>query len=118
MRTREVFTGGFLKAEDLGAASPVVTIDHYKVDKVGDDRKPILFFVGKDRPLVLNVTNANRITEIMGTDEMDDWVGKQIRLYVTKVDYQGQRVPAIRVESPKGQAAPPPPPPDDDDVPF
>jgi hypothetical protein len=73
---------------------------------VGDGEKPIITFVGKDKGLVLNKTNATMIVDSYG-DESDVWVGKEIELYPDKVNYQGQIVPCLRVRIP--QAAPPPP---------
>ncbi len=84
-----------------------------------------LFFVGKDKGLVLNKTNFNVIADITGEADSDDWPGKRITLYATKVDYQGRRVDAIRVDDPPKdedkprRAAPAPAPapePEHDDV--
>lgn len=91
-----------LRAEDIGTARPVVTIDRVGIEKVGDDEKPVLYFSGKDKGLVLNRTNSNTLIDLLGTPETDEWAGCRILLYVTKVDFQGKRVPAIRIE-----AAPP-----------
>lgn len=105
MRIGETFPSTYLKAAELGKARPVVTIREVVVEDIGDETKPILYFVGKEKGLVLNKTNANMITEILGTDETTDWIGKAIQLYVTKVDYQGRRVDAIRILEPQGGAA-------------
>jgi len=125
MRTGEAFPSKHLKAADLQGRRLSVVIDRVVVEDVGDDRKPVVYFKNKERGMALNVTNANMIAEITGTDEMDDWTGRAIVLYVAKVDYQGRRVDAIRVDYPPKTAAPLPPPPPvhsapltDDDIPF
>lgn len=138
MKTGEAFPSNYLKAADLNGRAVKVTIDSVTVEKIGDDRKPVLHFVGKDKGLVLNKTNSNRIEEATGTDEMDDWGGWTVTLYACKVDYQGKRVDAIRVDDRPGtvqgprqpaRAAAqraetypadeaPPPPIDDSDIPF
>lgn len=122
MKANEAFPSNYLKAADLGKARPVVTIAGIRSDKLGDDDRRILSFKGKDKEMVLNRTNWNMIAEITGQDDDDNWVGHQIQLYVARVDYQGKRVDAIRVDyPPKGHQAPPPPPPvedDDESVPF
>jgi len=99
-----------LKAEELGPGKHItVTIDRVEMEKVGDDQKPVMYFVGKQKGLALNKTNTNAITDILGTDESDDWTGHRISLYTTKVDYQGKRVLAIRVEeAPAAKVAPKP----------
>lgn len=121
--------GSYLKAEDIGTQQPVVAIDRVEMEKIGDETKPILYFVGKDKGFVLNRTNANMISDLLGTDETDDWYGKRVRLFVTKVEFQGRRVPAIRIKEAPAAAARPQPEPvapepegefqaTDDDIPF
>lgn len=130
MKMSGVFSS-HLKAEELGADKRVtVTIDSVKMEQLGDDKKPVLYFVGKDKGLVLNKTNTNALIDILGSDDSDDWTDKRVVLYTTKVDYQGKRVLAIRIdEAPRGTAAArparvPPPEPDAEemvdasDVPF
>lgn len=125
MKVSGAFPGNYLKADDLGPARPVLIIRQVEMEDIGDDHKPVVYFEHKEKGLVLNKTNANAIVEIAGTDEMDDWPGTTIRLYSTMVDFQGRRVPAIRVEKPPAAVVPkkaPKPDPieasDTDDVPF
>jgi hypothetical protein len=107
MKTGEAFPSNFLKASDLNGRAVKVTIESVTMEKVGEDRKPALHFVGKDKTLILNKTNSNRIEEATGTDEMDDWAGWTITLYSCKVDYQGKRVDAIRVDDRPGTSTAP-----------
>lgn len=100
MHINKAFPSSYLRAADLGDKTPTVTISDVKLEKVGEDQKLVVYFVGKDRGLVLNKTNANNIADILGSEDTDDWIDKKIRLIVAKVDYQGKRVPAIRVEVP------------------
>lgn len=124
MKASDIFPGKYLKAADLGSAEPVVTIKSVKMETLGDDTKPVLYFEGKERGIVLNKTNWNAITDITGEDDSDNWKGHKVKLFVAKVEFQGKRVPAIRIDDPKGgYRAPvaevtPEPPPDDDEIPF
>ncbi len=98
----------YLKADDIPDGRKVtVTIERVTVEKVGgDDQRPVVYFAGKQKGLVLNKTNANMIVEICGNDgETENWTGQRISLYSTKVDYAGKRVPAIRVDYPPQPAA-------------
>lgn len=104
MRMSEAFPSNYLKADDLKGRSVKVTIESVTMEKIGDDQKPVLHFVGKDKGLVLNKTNGNRIAEAVGSDETDDWENWTITLYACKVDYQGKRVDAIRVDDRPGTA--------------
>jgi hypothetical protein len=58
--------------------------------------KPIVFFQGAEKGLVLNKTNANTIAG-MYSPETSNWIGKQVTLFPTQVDFQGRQVAAIRV---------------------
>lgn len=131
MKIGEAFPSKWLKAADLGGRKIGVTIDSVEMANIGDDQdKLVVYFQGQTKGFVLNVTNANMIAEIAGTDETDDWTGVKITLYSTKVDYAGKRVDAIRVDYPaqpatrNGQrarplvtrATPPPREPGSDDV--
>lgn len=138
MKTGDVFGGSnaYLKAEDLKGKAVRVTIESVDVKQFDDGKKLVLHFVGKDKQLVCNRTNANRIEEATGTDETDNWEGWTIALYVCMVDFQGKRVPAIRVDDRPGATVKParlqrreeprgpvehedePPPVYDDEVPF
>lgn len=131
MRVSDAFPSEYIRAADLRDRNVTVMISHVQMKDIGDDHKPVLFFQGKDKGLVLNKTNSNSIAAAFG-DEMDDWQGKEIVLCPAMTDYQGKSVPCIRVrparaaDKPKpalkavGQqtAAPEPPPIDDADVPF
>ena len=118
MKIGGAFPSTYLKAADLGSSRPVVTIDRVELEDIGGEQKPILYFKGKDKGLVLNKTNANAITGMTGTDETDNWKGQRVALYVTKVDFQGKRVDAIRIEDPPNGRPAPPPQDDEDSVPF
>lgn len=110
----DAFPSAYLKASDLKGTQPVVTMDRVEYEEVGQkkDRKPILYFVGKTKGLVLNKTNCNRIVELTGTPITEEWQGQQIQLFMAHVEFQGDTVEAIRVKAPpkaKLVKAPPPP---------
>lgn len=92
-----IFGGDYLKAEHIGDRPVAVTIESVKVKTFNDGDKLIISFVGKEKALVCNRTNANIISDVLGSSDTDDWEGKKITLVVRKVDFQGKRVPAIRV---------------------
>lgn len=45
-------------------------------------KKPVIYFKGKDKPLVLNTTNCNSIADLCGP-KPSQWPGKRITLYPT-----------------------------------
>jgi hypothetical protein len=67
----------------------------------GDGKGPksqiVLSFVGKDKKLGLNFTNANKIAELVGSDDTDEWIGTTIKLFVEKVKVGNEMKPSIRI---------------------
>ena len=62
--------------------------------------KYVLFFQELKKGLGLNKTNGKMCSKLFGSEEMDDWIGKKIALYVKDdVEYAGEIVSAIRVRS-------------------
>lgn len=135
MKSSEAFPSNWLHSEDLQGKRVAVTIEEITSEELNFEgrkqRKPVMRFQGKDKSLVVNRTNWNRLADFLGSDDSDDWIGKTIVLGVEKVDFQGKRVPAIRVlglARPVAAKAPEPPPPEipaedaleaaDDEVPF
>ena len=118
MNINDAFPSNYLKASDLGEAQPVVTIDRVEVEPVGrgKEMKPVIYFAGKQKGMVLNKTNSKKIAEIAGSHDTDDWAGVQVKLFSTEVDFQGETVEAIRVKSAQAAKAKPKPAPVDVDV--
>lgn len=71
-------------------------IEDIQIQNIRDKEKLVATFSGHDKVLVINVTNAKILAESFGDDYMD-WVGKTLRLLVTKTDFQGELVDSIQV---------------------
>jgi hypothetical protein len=99
MNIEESFPSKYLKASDLKNSKITVKMDRVERETLGDDTKVILYFQGKEKGLVLNVTNKNMIVDTYGP-ETDEWVGQPIVLYEAMVQYQSKMVPAIRIMGP------------------
>jgi hypothetical protein len=107
MNILDYYPSDYLRAADLHGKSPVVTILRVSEDEVGANRdlKPIIFFEGKDKGLILNKTNSTSLADMFG-GETENWIGERITLFETSVSYQGKTVPAIRIRmAPRGRAA-------------
>lgn len=111
MNIGSAFPSAYLKAADLQGRSVTVIMARVTMEDISSDHKPVLYFQGKDRGLVLNKTNSNVIAEMHGW-ETDDWGGKPVTIYPARVEFQGKIVDAIRVklEAPQQRQAPPAPP--------
>ena len=111
MNINDSFPIKYLKASDLKGKKIKVEIYEVQAEEVGDGRKPVLYFKGKDKGMVLNKTNALTISSSYGADT-DTWIGKSIHLYSAKVNFQNQMVDSLRVEVPAPVAAA------DEEIPF
>lgn len=101
MRISQAFPSKWLKAEDIGQGRKVrCCIDRIEMETIADEDKLVLYFVGKNKGMVLNKTNAGRISVAYG-DETDGWEGKELFLFVEQVSFQGRMVPAVRVDVPR-----------------
>lgn len=91
----------FLKAADLQGTKPVLEIESAEVQESTYNgvtkQQIVLTFVGKEKVLGLNVTNARRISQLIGTGEIEEWAGWRIKLYTDQTEFEGKTVDCIRV---------------------
>lgn len=108
MKMSEEFPSKYLKAADLQGREVRVTMSNVEREKIGDDTKPVLYFKGKEKGIVLNKTNAGTISDSYG-DDTDDWFDQPLILFSVMVDFNGKVGPAIRCRVPtaKDNKAPP-----------
>lgn len=121
MDINAAFPSKFIKAADLQGQDVTVTIARFALESVDEDSgelKPVIYFAGHQRGLVLNKTNAITIADLYGT-ETERWIGRPVTLYPTHCQYGAKMVDCIRIRPfpPANGAAPqlagqqPPPPP-------
>jgi hypothetical protein len=91
MKVSDAFPSNYLKATDFTDGPALLVMDRTEIETIGDDRKMILYFHGREKGLVCNKTNANTIADLYGDEAY--------------VDFQGKSVPAVRVRAPKKKAA-------------
>ncbi len=103
MRMSQAFPSKFLKAADLNNQRYTLTIARVDMESINDNEapKPVLYFQGADKGMVLNQTNGMMIASLYG-DDSDNWAGRGVELYTAIVPFNGQNVPAIRVMAPAG----------------
>ena len=58
----------------------------------------VVHFQEKQKPMILNRTNAKTISKVYGTPLIEDWAGKKIRIYAELVDAFGEQVEALRIK--------------------
>lgn len=111
MKLTEMFPSNLLKAQDVTDAGGEMELTIFNVeikefdgDSGAKERKPIVVFSEGDKRMVLNKTNANRLSEMFG-DDTDGWINKKIILHVEQTDFQGKSVPSVRVKILGGKQA-------------
>lgn len=101
----DIYGGKYMKASDL--QKPVkLTIKAARVEQFpgraeGEVKdKVVLVFNDIEKELVVNATNAARISEIANTKVIEDWAGTTIMLVKDKTKYAGNIVDTIAVMAP------------------
>jgi hypothetical protein len=106
MKTGDFKTSKYLRKEDFEEPQ-ILTIKAYKKENVAlpsetAEYRAILYFEGQEKGMVANPTNLTRAEHVFGTDDMDQWIGKQIMVYCDpEVEYAGRIVGGLRLRSSK-----------------
>ena len=104
MKMSSAFPGKYIKAGDLAGKPKVITITGVAMESVGDDSKPVIRFKDSEQGWVLNLTNSNIITDMLGSDDSTKWVGKKVEMYPDKTQFGSKIVDCIRVRAPSNGA--------------
>jgi len=137
MKISEEFPSKYLKSSDLKGQEVRVLMANVEREEIGQEKKLVLYFKGKEKGIVLNKTNANTIGDFYG-DDSDDWYDQPLILFSIRTEFQGKPVDGLRVRIPTArdnkrdpissgtslkaqlaaQADPQPPEISDDEIPF
>jgi hypothetical protein len=101
----EFFPSNYLKAADIKGKTIKAVIEGWDVADFGEgNKKPAIMFVGKEKGLVLNKTNATAIADEFG-DDMDEWAGKPVEISTIKTrNKEGKVVDGLCVTPDKAPA--------------
>jgi len=99
---RKFMDKSFLGSWDVPAGEDLIlTIDHVARDEVKNERggemKMTLHFVEDYKPMVCNVTNGKAIAAAYHSNNVEDWEGKKVAIYTTKVTAFGGTTDALRI---------------------
>lgn len=98
MNVNNVFPSKYIKAADLQGRKLKLTIKMVVMEEVGQgDHKPIIYFEGKDKGLVMNKTKAG-ILSAAYSPETDGWAGKEVAIFPTRVMFGDQMVDSVGIE--------------------
>lgn len=100
MKISKQFPTKFIKAVDLDGRDITLTIARVVVERLGQgnqaEDKPVAYFNKTNKGLVLNATIARSIAALYG-DETDEWGGRRITVYPTRVKAFGETHDVVRV---------------------
>lgn len=122
----EMLPSNYLKQSDF-PEDYIVTVRKVERKNIAMDGKPaeykwLAFFDEFEKPMVLNTTNIQLLSKACDSDDTDDWIGKQVIVFVDEnVSFGGELVGGLRIRkhkqttpvAPKRPAAAP-----DEDVPY
>lgn len=106
----EMLPSNYLKQADF-PEDYVVTVRAIERKNIAMDGKPadykwLAHYEEFEKPMVLNSTNIQLMSKACGSDDTDDWIGKQVVVYVDEnVSFGGELVGGLRIRRVK-QAAP------------
>lgn len=108
-KLNDLYPSKWLTAADLKNQEVIATISSITTEEFEDNgkksTKPVCNFQGVDKALILNKTNAFMIQEITGHDDTDNWIGVQVSLYPTMVQFGAKMTEAIRIKRPPAAPA-------------
>jgi hypothetical protein len=99
MKISEEFPSKYLKSSDLKGQEVRVLMANVEREEIGQEKKLVLYFKGKEKGIVLNKTNANTIGDFYG-DDSDDWYDQPLILFSIRTEFQGKPVDGLRVRIP------------------
>ena len=104
MNLEKTLGGAYLKAADFDDQPAVFTITGCDWQPVGQGEaakyKAVMSFQGQEKKLVLNATNKKVLIKAFGK-HTPAYTGKQIEVYPTVCDYQGEQVDCLRMRVPE-----------------
>ena len=99
----DVFSKPHLTPADCGNQSHNLTIKDVKQVQVYDFKKkrkvmkPALYFSNAKKFMILNETNWDKIADILGLEDSDDWGGHKIVVYAADLMVGGEPVKGLRI---------------------
>ena len=114
MNINDMKPSKYVKKEDVGNGV-IVTIDHLTQENVAMDNqeadmKWVMHFKEDIMPLVMNWTNIQLCAQVCGSEDTDNWIGKEIVLWNDpNVSFAGKLTGGVRIRA-RQQTAPKPAP--------
>ena len=103
-KTSEMVQSKYLKTADVPDPVIVTVVKVGKVNMAKEDAAPeykwAIRFQEFPKPMVLNTTNIKIAEKVFGSDNTDDWTGKEIVLFTDdNVSFGGELVGGLRFKA-------------------
>lgn len=104
MKLNDAFPSQYVSAPDLKGREIQVVIERVAMEELKEMdgsviHKPACKFQNAEKKMILNITNWNLIAAVYG-DDSDMWIGRELVLFPTRVQFGNKMVDAIRVRAP------------------
>ena len=99
----EMLPSSYLKQTDFDDSGLIVTVASVAQKNVAREDEPpelkwLVTFTEFEKAMVLNTTNINALAKACGSDDTDDWGGKEVIVYVDPtIAYGGKIVGGLRI---------------------
>lgn len=106
-RNYKSFNANYIGGWTFADGDRVLTIKDVTTRNVANEKnqageeKICIVFAELDKPMVLNSTNNDTITRVIGSPNFDDWIGHKIKVGTEKVRAFGDVWDAVRVRDEK-----------------
>ena len=114
MKINQMFPSKYMSGDDLGGKPWSFKISQVVLEPMHDKqtnskvKKPVVYFTGPRKGLILNRTIAEQIAAATGQDDTDNWPGHLVTIYPTVVTAFGADHLVIRVKpASNGETKPP-----------
>lgn len=105
MLISDTFPRRFATADDLAGKTPTLRVCKVTTEQVGPTAKPVVWFFGARKGIVLSATLARQIAQIHG-DDTDGWTGQPVQLHTVPCRrMDGTRGLSIRARPADAQAS-------------
>jgi len=99
----EMLPSSYLKQSDFDESGAIVTVSSIVEKNVARQDDPVemkwlVHFEEFEKAMVLNPTNINALGKACGSDDTDDWTGKEVIVYVDPtISYGGKLTGGLRI---------------------
>jgi len=107
MNINAIYPRKYAIGQDIDGKQPTLAVRAVTLEQMGESgtKKPVIWFTGAKKGVVLNKTMARAIANIYGP-ETESWAGKYVTLYSELVRAFGEDHLAIRVKAPRPELLP------------